>query len=138
MEESNNSIKLSIFEKENAVSQSASEIMRLIILQRLDEMLRAWENFLNSRENSSLKDKTSNRCRSSIKVLYAILKPRLEGGNKNHIGAKTFKENLELFNYEDCIDQIIEYLENDLKLTKIAINKEYNRANWEESIEANK
>lgn len=114
-----------IFGMESTVSQSASGIMRILILMRMDEMLRDYQAYLNATEGSGEKARLGRKSTHSIQSLLLLLKPRMEKKNK-------YKEAYELKEkQEEAIIKIMNYLEEDLRLTRVDTFEDFDRTNAE-------
>jgi len=131
MEENN---EMSLFEKDATVSQSATNIVRLLVLQRYDHMIRSWEVYNNANENSGLKQRARVRFMSSLQALVAMLRPRWSGRKKSEYDLEKINKFLKEDNsigIDEAVDIVLGYLENDLKLTKLDTRTEYDRTDVE-------
>ena len=113
-----------IFGMEATVSQSAAGIIRLLVLMRMDEMLRQEQAWLNATEGSGEKNRLAGRTTNSIKSLLRFLAPRMKTKIKNK--KVSYEELVRLAEEQqaEAIEHIMDYLENDLALTKIDTRQE--------------
>jgi hypothetical protein len=120
---------VNIFTHDSTVSQTASGIMRLLVLMRMDEMIKDHQTFLNAVEGSGEKQRRGIKAKNSIIVLLHYLKPRMDKDDKLVNRKQKYyvpiTDALYKDDYKTAIDYIMLYLEEDLKLTKIDTKAEY-------------
>lgn len=127
----NEKTEKNLFELEGTVSQDAAGIVRLMILVRVDKMLLNWERYQQAQPNSGEQEKHRIRTKSSINVLLAMLKARIDKREKQGYYYKEIKDLIDGKEYEQAIHIILRYLEQDLRLTKIDNTRDYDRTNAE-------
>lgn len=118
MDESND-----IFTKEATVSQSPAGIVRLLILQRWDKLVTDYEQYERTPLGTTEKRRNAHKVTAGLKGILTYLKPRMKRTGKH----EPLKERMEENNFDEAIDLLSQYLEEDLKLLKIDTRKEYDR-----------
>jgi len=124
-----------IFDKESTVSQPAQQTQKILILMRQEKMLDRWLSYLDEPEHSGNKVKKLDKLKNVIKVHYAVLQPRMSKSKKEEY-QEILNSKLSDLDTEKTIANIITYLEEDLKLTKIDNRTVFDAKDWGASIKA--
>lgn len=115
-----------MFANEVAVSQSASSIVRLMILQQLDLTIRSWRIFVIARKNSSDALVSRNVFFSHARSLLFILKSAWLRSDKVSFGEVSSA--LDSFDDVVFLDLVYVFLDK-IELTRFDTKKKYDRMN---------
>lgn len=116
-----------VFDKENTYSGSPRQTIQFLILQYQDIASRNELNYLYAAENSGGRETNMRKWKGALHALYRKLKTRM----KKRDGYNGDVRKLINDNPNEAFDLLNEYLEDDLKLTKIDTTKQYDRQNIE-------
>lgn len=115
----------------DSVSYGAAQLQQILILQKKELMLDRWRRYMDEQEGSGGRVHKTRLYKSAASVLYEELRPRMKEKQKEGYSFNvTYMDSLLS---SECIDELrrllLEYLETDLKLTKVDIKQEYDRTN---------
>lgn len=119
-----------LFSHESTVSQSAGHIVRLMVLQQFDLLLRSYRVFLVSRENSS--DMVSNKRVFLAHARSLIVSLRPTWIRKNKDSFQTVNELLEKEDIHGLVDSFSVFLDQ-IELTRFDLKKSYDRTSFVQS-----
>lgn len=117
------------------MAQSAAQVQKILIMEKMENALLRYQDFLNSRQGTGDYALNLLRAKSALKVLLYSLKPRMarlaEKSQEYSFKPDEITKSIEDDKLGDVIDALLDYLENDLRLTKIDTRKNYDRTDVE-------
>ena len=115
----------SLFSKDGTVARSSQDIVRFFYLQRLEDLIRSQKGYYNTESVSGGRKAALRSWKACLTALFSLCKPRLKKRseqNKNYQFKPELIQGLitdEEKDLNEATDLLINYLELDLKITKI-------------------
>lgn len=126
--------EVSLFNSDSTVAKSSADIVRLLFLQRLDDLLRAEKRVYNTLEASGSYPVAVRDLRACLRSLFRLCSPRM---SKREKIKKDYEYSISKFNeaiFDDkklfeLVGFLVDYLELDMKITDISKVQDYDRTN---------
>lgn len=114
--------------QQGTVARSPKDIVAFFYLQRLEDVLRAGKAYNAASENSGSRATNRRLWSASLKDLLILCRPRMVARKNGH-NAQEIDKMITDDKLMEATEELVGYLEKDLKLTDIAKVAEYDRTN---------